>query len=195
MEIKEKNIIAAYNKADSTLRQALRTMFPDIDFERKEQAEKRPVTERVKTFEDACRELGNDHPFVEAWHQVCDLIEDSDHDLTAYLKLRIVCAALNEGWEPQFTEGEWRWYPWYWLYTEDELESKSDEWKRSNALIETGDLYNTGFAGLAYSYSNDVPSSTNANIGSRLCLKSETLARYCGTQFASLWADYCLIRK
>ena len=28
----------------------------------------RPVTERVKTFEDAVRELGEEHPLVKEWH-------------------------------------------------------------------------------------------------------------------------------
>ena len=59
------------------------------------------IMERVKTFEDACRELGEDHPFVSAYTAWIKHEEfDDQEDILAYMKLRIICAALNEGWEP-----------------------------------------------------------------------------------------------
>lgn len=155
------------------------------------------IMERVKTFEDACRELGEDHPFVRSYNGYANNIHEdnkNDTDILAYLKLRIICAALNEGWEPQFTEDEWRYYPWFTLWTEDELSEKSDEWKTDRHLISTGD-YQTGYAGLAFADSGSAPSDTDASVGSRLCLKSDTLAVYCGKQFINIWADFCLIRK
>ena len=109
------------------------------------------IMERVKTFEDACRELGEDHPFVRAYNGYTSNIHEdnkNDTDILAFLKLRIICAALNEGWEPQFTEDEWRYYPWFILWTEDELSEKSDEWKTDRHLISTGE-YQTGYAGFA----------------------------------------------
>lgn len=155
------------------------------------------IMERVKTFEDACRELGEDHPFVRSYNGYANNIHENnknDTDILAYLKLRIICAALNEGWEPLFTEDEWRYYPWFTLWTEDELSEKSDEWKTDRHLISTGE-YQTDYAGLACADSPDAPSNANASIGSRLCLKSDTLAVYCGKQFINIWADFCLIRK
>ncbi len=155
------------------------------------------IMERVKTFEDACRELGEDHPFVRSYNGYANNIHENnknDTDILAYLKLRIICAALNEGWEPQFTEDEWRYYPWFTLWTEDELSEKSDEWKTDRHLISTGE-YQTDYAGLVCANSNNAPSTTDAIIGSRLCLKSDTLAVYCGKQFINIWADFCLIRK
>lgn len=155
------------------------------------------IMERVKTFEDACRELGEDHPFVRSYNGYASNIHEenkNDTDILAYLKLRIICAALNEGWEPQFTEDEWRYYPWFILWTEDELSEKSDEWKTDRHLISTGE-HQTGYAGLACAYSSNAPSATSAHLGSRLCLKSDTLAVYCGKQFINIWADFCLIRK
>lgn len=155
------------------------------------------IMERVKTFEDACRELGEDHPFVRSYNGYANNIHENnknDTDILAYLKLRIICAALNEGWEPQFTEDEWRYYPWFTLWTEDELSEKSDEWKTDRHLISTGE-YQTDYAGLVYADSYYAPSATHAPIGSRLCLKSDTLAVYCGKQFINIWADFCLIRK
>ena len=155
------------------------------------------IMERVKTFEDACRELGEDHPFVRSYNGYANNIHENnknDTDILAYLKLRIICAALNEGWEPQFTEDEWRYYPWFTLWTEDELSEKSDEWKTDRHLISTGE-YQTDYAGLVDADSGDAPSYTVASVGSRLCLKSDTLAVYCGKQFINIWADFCLIRK
>lgn len=155
------------------------------------------IMERVKTFEDACRELGEDHPFVRSYNGYANNIHENnknDTDILAYLKLRIICAALNEGWEPLFTEDEWRYYPWFTLWTEDELSEKSDEWKTDRHLISTGE-YQTDYAGLAFATSSYSPSNATAYVGSRLCLKSDTLAVYCGKQFINIWADFCLIRK
>ncbi len=201
MEIKKENIVNAYAKGDNSVKEMLRTMFPEIEFEPTQAAEKRPVTERIKTFEDACRELGDKHPFVatynffyegcEEWSKDCKL---NKADEIAYHKLRIITAALNEGWQPKFTEDEWRWYPWFYLYTEDELAEKDDKWKQSHTVIATGD-YHTEYAGFAYARSYAAPSDAGANVGSRLCYRSEALADYSGRQFADLWADFNLIRK
>ena len=65
----------------------------------------RPVTERVKTFEDALNELGEHNQLVAAYRCHKDMADD-DKDLVAYLKLRIIAAALNEGWKPKFASGQ-----------------------------------------------------------------------------------------
>ncbi len=191
MEIKNENIMAAYNAADESGKQMLRAMFPDMEWNTA-QTDNRPITERIKTFEDACNALGEDHPFVAAYNAVEDLDEWGE-DLEAYLKLRIITAALNEGWEPQFTQDEDRWFPWFVLWTE-ELTGKSDEWKRERRLT-TMQYHRGEYAGLAYANSINAPSSAAANFGSRLCFKSDTLAEYAGKQFIKLWMDFYLIRK
>lgn len=199
MEVKKENVVNAYMAGDNSVKDMLRTMFPDIEFEADTKADSRSITERVKTFEDACRELGANNPLVRQFKDLQDEMESMEideggEDLTAYLKLRIICAALNEGWEPQFTEDEYRWYPWHFLWTEDELAEKDEEWKQRKALIDTGD-YVTDFAGFACANSDSVASLATASLGSRLCLKSEALSDYCGTQFIRLWADFKLRRK
>lgn len=196
MDIQDKNLLNAYNTADENSKRLLRAMFPDFGFEAQAE-DKRDITERVKTFEDACKALGETHELVQQWRvQENDWIVTRDSaDFIAYMKLRIICAALNEGWTPQFTEDEEHWYPWCWLYTEEELSKKSEEWKRSRSLIMTEGEYTTEFAGFATAYSSYASSNTYPYIGSRLCLKSEALSDYCGRQFAALWADFYLIRK
>ena len=156
------------------------------------------ITERIKTFEDACEKLGNEHPFVRAYKGYANYISEenkNDVDIIAYLKLRIIVAALNEGWKPKFTEDEQRWYPWHYLWTESELAKKSDNWKADRHLIMIGNKYQSEYAGLTFAHSDYAPSATYTYFGSRLCLKSEALATYCGKQFIDLWAAFLLTPK
>lgn len=197
MEIKIENAKAALKTADESVKKVLLALLPELKETEAQTAANRPITERVKTFEDACRELGEDHPFVLAYQNTnlrAPEVAEENRDILAYMKLRIIAAALNEGWEPQFTEDEWRWYPWFTLWTEEELSEKSDEWKADRHLISTGD-YSGDFAGFAFALSYDSPSNSSSYVGSRLCFKSEALATYCGKQFISLWADFNLIKK
>lgn len=192
MEIDTKNIKAAYETATESEKKLLSTLFPDLSLGQADKApDDRPVTERIKTFEDAMLALGEEDPFVKEWH--CG--ENLSADLEAYLQLRVICAALNEGWEPQFTEEECRWYPWHTLWTESELAEKSDEWKADRHLIMISNRYHSEYAGLAFAHSIHTPTSTSATVGSRLCLKSEALATYCGKQFINLWADFILMPR
>ena len=162
------------------------------------QKDNRPVMERIKTFEDACAELGNDHPAVMAYKELLSiatredfLVEYFGKDVVTYLKLRIIAAALNEGWEPQFTEDEYRWYPWFTLWTEEELKEKSEEWKADHKLwLFGGSSLSGSNCGLAYSSSDSAWAYSNANYSARLAVKSEELADYFGKQFIDIWADY-----
>lgn len=190
MEIKIENVKAAFNTADESGKKLLLALFPELSSETAQKADNRPVTERIKTFEDAMLELGEEHPFVKEWH----LGENLSPELEAYLQLRVICAALNEGWEPKFTEDEVRWFPWFWLYTQDEINKMDEQEKQARHLISTGD-YETEYAGFACADSLYAPSSANSYVGSRLCLKSEALAVYCGKQFIYLWADFNLVRR
>lgn len=194
----KENIIKAYKIAkeageESTCK-VLETLYSDIDFT---PADNRPVTERIKTFEDACAALGN-HAYVNQYRRIVEEqnppMDGTATDLIAYLKLRIITAALNEGWEPQFTQDEERWFPWHILWTEEELASKDEEWKRDRCL-RSMEHHRGEWAGLAYANSHTAPSLTSANVGSRLCFKSDTLAEYAGKQFIDLWMDFYLIRK
>lgn len=201
MEIKKENVLAALNTASESAKEVILALFPELKEETAQKAEKRPITERIKTFEDACRELGEEHPLIQAYRQLLEIATCEDYmretfgaDTVSYLKLRIICAALNEGWEPKFTEDEWRYYPWFWLYTQDEINDMNEDEKTDRRLMSTGD-YQTGYAGLAYASSDCTPSNASTYFGSRLCLKSDTLAVYCGKQFIDIWADFCLIHK
>lgn len=144
----------------------------------------RPVTERVKTFEDAVRELGEEHPLVKEWH----LGDGLSADLEAYLKLRIIAAALNEGWEPKFTTDEYRYFPWFVLYTEEEYNELSDEDKSRVVLRSDGNAYAGG--GVACVHADGDSSSSYSSLGSRLAFKNSDLAKYAGKQFIEIYADF-----
>ena len=151
----------------------------------------RPVKERIKTFADAMESLGQGNPLVEEYIAVHDKLHTDTCDLIAYLKLRIIAAALNEGWEPQFTEDEYRWYPWFSFWTEEELADKSEEWKKECSLWLFGGASGNGaYCGLAYAYSSYVWSGSYSDLSARLAVKSEELAVYFGKQFIGIWVDY-----
>lgn len=201
MEIKKENLLKALNTGSDSVKETILAIFPELKEEAAQKADKRPVTERIKTFEDACRELGEEHPLIQAYRQILEIATCEDYmketfgvDMVAYLKLRIICAAINEGWEPKFTEEEWRYYPWFYLYTQQELDDMDDDEKQERHMIDTGD-YETEYCGFGFAASLSVPSSTSAYVGSRLCLKNSELATYCGKQFISIWADFNLVRR
>lgn len=201
MEIKKENLLKALNTGSDSVKETILAIFPELKEEAAQKADKRSVTERIKTFEDACRELGEEHPLIQAYRQILEIATCEDYmketfgvDMVAYLKLRIICAAINEGWEPKFTEDEWRYYPWFYLYTQQELDDMDDDEKQERHMIDTGD-YETEYCGFGSAYSYHAPSATSANLGSRLCLKNSELATYCGKQFISIWADFNLVRR
>lgn len=198
MEVKNENIIRAYNAADDSGKAMLCALFPDLDLKGSQtEQDNRPITERVKTLEDAMNIIGYGHPFVSQYVAIItSTVNEAAKtcaDVKAFMALRIICAALNEGWEPNFRISEWRWYPWFCFWTKKELSEKREEWKRDHSLINL-DGY-SGYAGFTYADSNDAPAASSSCVSSRLCLHSKDLATYCGKQFTDLWLDLYLIRK
>ena len=123
------------------------------------------VRKRIKTFEDACREIGID---AEAWNR--DKISlGLEPDVLAFLKLRIIVKALNEGWEPQFTEDECRYYPWFILYTREEY-NKLDEEEKSRVVYRSSS-YANALGGVSYASAYGDSSHSNAYIGVRLAFR------------------------
>ena len=156
----------------------------------------RPVMERIKTFEDACRELGKR---AENNEGIALLLADYESNAgniktkytLAYMKLCIIAAALNEGWEPQFTQDEQRWFPCFTLWTEEELKDMSEEWKADNKLwLFGGPSHSGSYCGLAAAFSSKACTYSYTSSSARLAVKSEELADYFGKQFIDIWADY-----
>ena len=171
------------------------TVLTLVDADNNQQSEyvpdPRPVIERIKTFEDACDDLNRRAMAGDklANDLMTDLQFNSPRtpDLLAYIQLRIITYALNEGWVPQFTEDEYRYYPYFYLYTQKEIDEMSEDDKAQ--LLVVGGLANYGaLCGLSYSASDNAFSDSYSNIGARLAFKSSELAKYAGRQFAALWS-------
>lgn len=181
--IEKNNLLDAYKKGNADNKKMLENLFG------KEMFRPKNIMERIKTFDDAFKELGENHPLVKEYHKRHLFLEDDSDissDLVAYLKLRIITAALNEGWTPQFTEDEYRYFPWFWLYTKEEI-AKMDKEERKKVVLFGGNASYGSAAGFASARSNHTPSNTHASIGSRLCFKSSALAKYAGEQFAEIY--------
>lgn len=156
-----------------------------------QKADNRPVTERIKTFADACRELGSDHPFVKAYNGYVSHIHQhdmNDYDLVAYLKLRIIVAAINEGWEPKFEKGEYRYYPLFYLYTKEQYDVFDDE-EKGRCVLRSGSYTSSNY-GFVVCLANPDASSSYTSSGSRLAFRTRELAAYAGKQFTEEWADF-----
>lgn len=160
-----------------------------------DEKDNRPVAERIKTFEDACNELGADHPMVSVYDALVTrangeqtLAEWMGKDVVAFLKLRIITEAINEGWHPKFTEDEYRYYPWFYIYTKEEYDNFSEDEKRRCVGRASDNAGANG--GLVYSNAGSAASYSGAYYGVRLAFSNRDLAEYAGKQFIDIWADF-----
>lgn len=127
------------------------------------------ITDRVKTYEDACKVLG-----VEPINEQNAKAQGFRSDEIARRKLETIAAALNEGWKPDWNNtDQYKYYPYF--YIQENTKGK-------------------GSAGLSSAHSHVAAAFTSANIGSRLCFYASRLARYAGNQFTDLY-EQILIEK
>lgn len=150
------------------------------------------IKERIKTFEDAVNAIGEDHPLVAQYKAVSSAFKEADNNLHlfAYTRLAIIAEALNEGWRPEYTEDEYRYYPWFGLYTQEEYDKMDDDDKERCRFV--GRSVSSAYAGggLVYAHAVGGSASSYTYFGSRLAFKSRELAIYCGKQFIEIWINY-----
>ena len=136
----------------------------------------------IKTYEDACEAIGV-KPIVRL------LVEDEDGhkeevaDIAhlAYIKLCTIARALNN--DPDFPR-----------FTKDEID-EMDEEDRNQLFLWGGSASHGAGCGLAAANSGNGWSSSYANLGSRLAVKSSEIAIYFGEQFKELWKDFLIGKK
>lgn len=182
LNIEKEKAINAYRVGSDEQKQVLELLFGV------ETLKPKTVMDRVKTFEDALKELKPFHPLVKEYKALCKA--DVTSNLIAYSKLCIVTAALNEGWTPKFIKGEKRYSPCFFLYTNKEIRNMSKE-EKSRVVSRSG-CYAYAFGGVSYASASYDSAYVNANFGSRLAFKTEELAEYAGKQFTKLYAEYLL---
>lgn len=150
------------------------------------------IKERIKTFEDAVNAIGEDHPIVAQYKTINSAFKEADNNLHlfAYTRLAIIAEALNEGWRPEYTEDEYRYYPWFGLYTQEEYDDMDDEDKERCRFVGRSHYSAYAVGGLVYALAYNGSAYSYAFIGSRLAFKSRELAIYCGKQFIEIWINY-----
>lgn len=127
------------------------------------------ITDRVKTYEDACKVLG-----VEPINEQNAKAQGFRSDEIARRKLETIAAALNEGWKPDWNNtDQYKYYPYF--YIQENAKGK-------------------GSAGLSFASTHRAAAYTSACIGSRLCFYASRLARYASNQFTDLY-EQILIEK
>lgn len=194
IEFSDEQLVALYRTGGDEARKAIKEALGD------EFSELIPVTKRVQTLDDAVRELGDDQPAVKAWRSIKYGYSVSEKDpdtadIMAYVTLRVITEALNEGWKPQFTEGERRWYAWYDFLTKEEVEGMSDEEKEERRVVGRANYNANAYGCLVYSDAHYVSTNSITSHGSRLAFKNEELAEYAAKQFGDIYADFCFIPK
>ena len=192
IDFSKEQLLSIYRSGGNEARLAIKEALGD------EFASTLPVTERIKTLDDAVSELGEDNPAVKAYRSIKYgyAISETDPetaDIMAYAALRVIVEALNEGWKPQFTKGEWRWYAWYDLVSPEQIEDMSEEEKCR--VVGRASHYAIACGGLGFSYAYYVSTSSYTCSGSRLAFKNEELAEYAAKQFGEIFADFCFIPK
>ena len=184
ISIKRENVMDAYKRASEEQKALLENMFG------KDMFKPNNIMERVKTFEDAVAILGENHTLVKEY---CGVVYNNiviTKNLIAYLQLRIICESLNEGWKPKFDGEEYRYYPWFYIYTKKEYEELDEDKKKECRVVgrSNGSAYAGG--GVGCSYAHHASSYLSTRSGSRIALKTRELAEYCGKQFVDIWVDY-----
>lgn len=138
----------------------------------------------IKTYEDACIALG------EKVDEVTLTNAGVPKHIIALMKLELVCKALWGGEVKVYPDPNGNrtyYYPWFALYTKDEVERMDSE---ERGLLLSAHAGNGAGAGWGSANANSRSSSSDAYGGFRLCLDTYEKARYFGTQFLELWTEY-----
>ena len=158
LEITRQAAIKAHDEASTKGKTLLENLFGKRVFQK-------DIKERIKTFDDVIRELGDD---PEEFKNAISIMEEPDE--IAYVKLKLIAKALNEGWTPDWSNGEWdKWYPWF----------NMNDSSSAGRFSFFGAVYHLGSLSV---------------VGSRLCFKSEELATYAGTQFLDIYKDFFTVK-
>lgn len=182
-EINENDVKAAFDAAKTDeMKNVLKALFckrtdaPSLDDHT-----------TIHSYEDALEALGEKSPNLEEMEKA-----GVPKHIIALIKLETISRAL---WGRTFqptpdAEGNnWYYYPWFALWTKEEIEDRKDEFHKNGALLSGSAIYGAD-AGFGYLSADSRSSYASAGIGFRLCQENETKAKYFGKEFIKLWAEY-----
>lgn len=200
IQIEKEKLQAAYKNACGCVKDAFEKLFGEDVLETA-----KPTLDdykTIKSYEDACEVLGLSPILSENRNKaLCaqfpdhyDFRQNMPKHIIALMKLEIISRALwGKSFQPKpDAEGkEIYWYPWFALYTKDEVKQMSDEDRKSTLGALFGGSANHGaYAGFGYLDAFARSSHSNAALGFRLCQETQEKAEYFGRQFIELWAEY-----
>lgn len=200
IQIEKEKLQAAYKNACGCVKDAFEKLFGEDVLETA-----KPTLDdykTIKSYEDACDVLGLSPILSENRNKaLCaqfpdhyDFRQNMPKHIIALMKLEIISRALwGKSFEPEpDAEGnKIYWYPWFALYTKDEVDRMSDEERKSLCGALFGGTASTGAcAGFGYLSASYRSSYSHAHLGFRLCQETEEKAAYFGRQFIELWAEY-----
>lgn len=182
-EINENDVKAAFDAAKTDeMKNVLKALFckrtdaPSLDDHT-----------TIHSYEDALEALGEKSPNLEEMEKA-----GVPKHIIALIKLETISRAL---WGRTFqptpdAEGNnWYYYPWFALWTKEDIEDRKDEFLKKGALLSGSADYGAG-AGFGCLHAGYRSSSAAARVGFRLCQENETKAKYFGKEFIKLWAEY-----
>ncbi|MCL1636278.1 hypothetical protein [Elizabethkingia bruuniana] len=151
LEITQEAAVKAYSEASKNGKLLLENLFGKKVF-------LVDIKERIKSIEDAINELGeNDDEVIVL--RALEVAGISNHILYTQW-LVVITKALNEGWEPDWGNGQWdKWFNWF------------------NMPSENG----------RFSFNDSDNLSSTSYCAARLCLKSKDLAEYAAKQFINTY--------
>ena len=140
-----------------------------------EEREYEDITNRVKSYADACKVL-----CIEPMDEDSMKAQGFRPDEIARRQLETITEALNEGWKPNWADtDEYKFYPWFYIEVSE---------------VQTEGAIHGAAAGLSDANTDSAATSTYATVGSRLCFHDRETARYAGRTFTDLYAQI-LIEK
>ena len=140
-----------------------------------EEREYEDITNRVKSYADACKVLG-----IEPMDEDSMKAQGFRPDEIARRQLETITEALNEGWKPNWADtDEYKYYPYFYIEVSE---------------VQTEDAASGAYVGLSFALTSYAATLTSAYFGSRLCFHDRETARYAGRTFTNLYAQI-LIEK
>lgn len=135
------------------------------------------IMSRVRTFGEACDEIGKDHDYVRTLSATFLAIRlfQCKQDVLSYLRLKIIVCALNEGWDSRQDMSQNGYGPHYILLDNEEYKALSNFDKEMCVEL--------------WADVDGVPQHAKVDVcklcpGNALALRTPELARYAGFQFA-----------
>ena len=153
LEITRQAAIKAHDEASTKGKTLLENLFGKRVFQK-------DITERVKSVEDAIRELGNNDVEVIQLNRMKSI--GLQNHIIGNQELIVIAKALNEGWQPDWqNDNQYKYFPWF-------------------------DMDDSSSAG-RFSFGGADHLGSASAVGSRLCFKSRELSNYAGNQFEDIY--------